>query len=225
MMVTISRATGFVQHSYLSYKNRKGYFLLSEFIQQIEETAQESVDNIHTAIPGKILSFDAIVCLAKVKPIGRFLTPEDEIMDYPVISDVPVMFPYSQKSKTGVFFPVKEGDYGMLVISESELDEWRTGAVSEATLRFDLTSAIFIPGLLQKGNKNLDDSCKDGSAVIVSKNTKIITSEKDVKIIVNNVQVATIKDDNIRFDGNIKVNGNINVNGNITYTGTISQGG
>lgn len=127
--------------------------MLSEFVQQIEETAQETVDNIHTAIPGKVLSFDATKCLAKIKPIGKFLTPEDELMDYPVISDVPIMFFYSQKSETGMFFPIKEGDFGLLVISETELDEWRTGSVSEATLRFDLTSAVFIPGMLKKETK------------------------------------------------------------------------
>lgn len=198
--------------------------MLSELVQQIEETAQEAVDNIHTAIPGKVLSFEAVGCLAKVQPVGKFLTPEDELMEYPIISDVPVMFPYSHKAKTGIFFPIKEGDFGMLVISEAELDEWRTGSISEATLRFDLTSAVFIPGLLQKGNKNLEDSCKDGSMVIVSKNTKVIATEKDVKIIINGAQAVLIKDGSIRFDGTVTVNGNINVDGSIACTGTVSQG-
>lgn len=172
--------------------------MLNEFVQQIEETAQEVVDNIHTAMPGKIVSFDPAKCLAKVKPIGRFLTPDDELMDYPVITDVPVIFQYSEKAKAGVFFPVKKGDGCLLVISETELDEWRTGAVSDATLRFDLTSAIAIPGLANKGAPAVNETYSDDAVMVVSGNTKIKVSKEGVEI-----------------KGNVKINGNISCTGEI----------
>lgn len=64
--------------------------------------------------------------------------------------------------------------------------------------------------------------------IIVSKETKVVVTEKDVKIFINGTQVTVIKDNNIKFDvditlnGNFTVNGNINVDGNIVCTGTVS---
>lgn len=190
--------------------------MLCEFVQQVEEVAQEVVDNVHTALPGKIISFNPAKCLAKVKPIGRFLTPENEIMDYPIIVDVPVMFPFSVKVEVGIFFPVKPGDFCTIIVSEAELDEWRTGAISDVTLRHDLTSAIVIPGLLKKGNDLTKESDNDNAAIIAAKNTKVKVVKDSVKIFVKDTLVADVKKNSVEIIGDVNVKGSISCTGSIT---------
>lgn len=45
--------------------------MMQEFVQQVKETISESLDGVHTCIPGEIVSFDAGNCTAVVKPIGK----------------------------------------------------------------------------------------------------------------------------------------------------------
>ena len=50
--------------------------MIQKFVQQIKNTVQESLDGIHTCIPGEIVSFDAAKCTAIVKPKGKFKRPD-----------------------------------------------------------------------------------------------------------------------------------------------------
>ena len=43
--------------------------MLQEFTSEVEKTAKSVVDEIHTALPGEIVSYDGNV--ASVKPIGK----------------------------------------------------------------------------------------------------------------------------------------------------------
>lgn len=45
--------------------------MIQKFVQQLKESVQESLDGVHTCIPGEIVSFDADKCTAIVKPIGK----------------------------------------------------------------------------------------------------------------------------------------------------------
>lgn len=193
--------------------------MLQEFVQQVEDTAQEVVDNIHTALPGKIVSYDPIKCIAKVKPIGRFLTPEDELMDYPIVTEVPVMFPFCSKVDTGIFFPVKPGDFCLLIISETELDEWRTNAISDATLRFDLTSGIAIPGLLKRGTRIAKEADSDNAVIISSKKTKVKVQIDKVETFVQDTLVTTINKGKIEIIGDVSIKGNVSCSGDVVANG------
>lgn len=55
--------------------------MIQKFIQQVKNSVQESMDGIHTCIPGEIVSFDAAKCTAVVKPIGKFKRPNGNSSD------------------------------------------------------------------------------------------------------------------------------------------------
>ena len=92
-------------------------------------------------------------------------------------------------------FPVKAEDSCLVILSEVELDEWRSGAETEAPLRYDLTSAIAIPGLLSAGHGLVEKACTQNAVIICGK----FMVEGDVV-----------------FSGNLKVEGNVTTSGNIT---------
>ena len=71
--------------------------MMQEFVQQVKETISESLDGVHTCIPGEIVSFDAGNCTAVVKPIGKIKRPDGQKIDYPQIAKVPVHFQQSRK--------------------------------------------------------------------------------------------------------------------------------
>lgn len=68
-------------------------------------------------------------------------------MAYPTVTEVPVIIPQSQVNDIYIAFPITVGMDCLLIISEQELDAWIGGGESENDIRFDLTSAIAIPGL------------------------------------------------------------------------------
>ena len=166
-----------------------------ELTQAIENTARAVVNDIHTALPGEIVSFDADKNMAVVHPVGKFVTTDGTSFDYPQIADVPLVFPYCATANVGIAFPVKAGDSCIIIISETELDEWRSGAVSEGPLRFDLTSAVAIPGLLKQGNGLVSKAVTENSVVVGAGNTLFSVSENG-----------------------IAVRGDLKVEGNISYT-------
>ena len=83
----------------------------------------------------------------------------------PTITEAPVIFPFCQSSGVGIAFPVKKGDSCIILVSEVELDAWRTGSDSLGSLKFDLSSAMVIPGLLEKSYEPMIRA-SSGNAVI-----------------------------------------------------------
>lgn len=174
---------------------------MQEFTQQVEDTIRAAIGEMHTALPGIIMSFDSEKCIASVKPAGKYTTSEGNRMEYPQLPEVPVVFPYSIAAGAGIVFPVKPGDGCLVVISEVELDEWRSGAEAEGTLKYDLTNAICIPGLFKTGGELIVRAMEQNAVIIASGNTQLSLSE-----------------------AGIAISGDLKVNGNISSTGSIKAG-
>lgn len=67
--------------------------MMQEFVQEIQNTVQRGLRGIHTAMPGRIVSFDAAKGIATVKPAMKFKKPDGKTMDFPQVTGVPVVFP------------------------------------------------------------------------------------------------------------------------------------
>lgn len=191
--------------------------MMQEFAQQVEETAKAAITEIHTALPGEIVSFNPGSGTATVKPVGRYVTPDGAQLSYPNITEVPVVFPFCQTSGIGMVFPVKPKDSCMIIISEVELDEWRSGAKSNASLRFDLTSAMCIPGLLEGGSDLTKEANSKNAAVIAAGDTKLVVSGNGVLADTGDTQFEVT-------DAGVSIVGNVKVKGTLTCTDEITAG-
>lgn len=191
--------------------------MLQEFSQEVEETARSIVNEIHTALPGEIISFDAESGMAVVQPVGDYVTSDGTQLAYPSIIEVPVMFSYCQSVGVGMVFPVGKGDSCLIVISEVELDKWRSGAESEASLRFDLTSAIALPGLLRDSNDLIAKAVQKNAVVLGTSETEVVISDDAVTVDVRGSTLTV-------SDSGIAIKGDLNVTGNISYTGSLTSG-
>lgn len=177
----------------------------SELVQRIKETAQKAAEGIHTAVPGTIVSYDPAKGQATVKPSMKFTTKGGNIIDYPQISGVPVLFQQHMGQQATVAFPVKPGDGCYLVISEQSLDYWMYGQDTGTNLKFDLTNAVAIPGLFAQSNTVVAEACSQDAIIIDVSGTRI-----------------TVKAGKVQIDAaEVIINGNTTVNGNFTTKGGI----
>lgn len=115
------------------------------------------VADLHTALPGKIVRYDASTQKADVQLLikERYIdeTGATQARELPVIPAVPVQFPGAGGYR--ITFPVANNDTGLVVFSEASLDKW---LVSGGTVdpsddrRHDITDAVFLPGLRDFGH-------------------------------------------------------------------------
>lgn len=189
--------------------------MMQEFAQQVEETARAVVDEIHTALPGTVISFNPGSGTAAVRPNGKYVTADGKQIAYPQITNVPVTFPFCQTAGVGIAFPVGKGDSCLIIISEVELDEWRTGAESEGSLRFDLTSAMCIPGLLEGGADIVSKACQNNAVFVSAGGTEVMVADDSVRITSGETDM-TVSEVGVAIRGDLKVDGNISSTGTIT---------
>ena len=104
-------------------------------------------EQLHTAIPATIETYDFKTQKASVLPVIRLLLEDGREIPYPVIAEVPVVWPRGENCS--LTMPLRRGNGGLVVFSEQALENWlRRGGVQTpgAPRQFDLTDAIFIPG-------------------------------------------------------------------------------
>ena len=170
-----------------------------DFVQQIHNTIHEVMNEIHTAMPGKIASYsDGTV---SVKPSLRYKTPQGKYMAYPMIANVPIVVPHGGNAAIAV--PIKPGDDCLIIVSEQSIDEWLSGAEDDTQLKFDLTNAICIPGLSKASIEAQEEANSTDSVVIAYGSNKICVSDEciavwgDLKVEGNLTCTGEVKGSNI----------------------------
>lgn len=195
--------------------------MLQEFIEETKKTAQEEVNNIHTVVPGEIVSFDASKCLATVQPKMKFRQKNGETIDYPEIGEVPVVFLQTMKQEATIAMPIKAGDGCLIVFSEQSLDYWQHGQETDTDLKFDLTNAICIPGLFSKENSIIKEACDNNAIIVDVKGTRITVKKDNVEIESKNVK---IKSEKVDIEGDISVTGKLITTEDISTNGDVKAG-
>jgi hypothetical protein len=109
---------------------------------------QSLLMDIHTALIGKVISFDAVNQKVKVQPVLKRKYKNKEPGLLAVVDEIPVLFLGS--GDWWITFDVKPDSYVLLIVSERSLDIWTNqgGLVDPADSRkFNLNDAIAIPGI------------------------------------------------------------------------------
>jgi len=108
--------------------------------------------DLHTALPGRVQSYDATTQTADIEPMIKRGVPtggeEDEVAleTLPVLPSVPILFPSG--GQCFVTFPLAVGDPVLIVFCERDTSQFRgTGAVSDPGVptMHGLSGAVAIP--------------------------------------------------------------------------------
>ena len=203
--------------------------MYQEFTQKLKDSYHKNMQDVHTVVPGKILTYDPAKQEAKIKPTAKYRKPDDSLIDFPDINHVPVFFPQGMGQTITICWRVEPGDECFLFFNEQALDLWRTGAESETDLRFDLTNAFAFVGLFPKPNPHAKRAYDNKSIIVQREKTFTEWFDKKIEVYTDgdiyeeadltiNVEAGT--DINVKAGANIKVEagGNIKVEaaGNIT---------
>jgi hypothetical protein len=123
--------------------------LTSRIRAEIDDDRQ----TLHTAMPARVESYDATYGRASVQPLLKRIDIDENgdrvVTSYPVINEVPVVFPGSGGWR--IRFPITAGDVVLLLFAEGSLDRWlqRGGEVDPGdSRRHDINDAFAIPGLM-----------------------------------------------------------------------------
>jgi hypothetical protein len=148
------------------------------------------LNNVHTALPGSIVSYDYTVQKASVQPLLNKVWADGTNTPYPVLENVPVLFP--RAGGGGFTFPVVEGDTCLLLFIERSTDLWLTvgGQVNpDDPRKFDLSDGVALMGLFPFTENSTADNNTDmiltyaGSVIRIKQNGGIvIESESTVAI-------------------------------------------
>lgn len=110
------------------------------------------LEELHTALPGRVESFDAAKQTVDVTPaVQSFALAEDGTRiayTLPVLADIPLVFPGAGGYRET--FPVTAGDTVLLVFTEASLDVWQAqgGIVDpQDRRRHHISDVVAIPGL------------------------------------------------------------------------------
>ena len=213
--------------------------MLPEFTQAIRQNITHMINGIHTSFPGKIAKYDPEKNLANVQPIMKYKKPNGDILDYPLLTGVPVWFPQVFGQKATITYPVKEGDQCLVIVAERPIDYWLFEKETKTDLMFDLTEAICIPGLFAKPNplakKAVDDEAiilqlgqtyveikKDDIRLDSQKTVNVKTRDKVIVDAAKDVDVLSATKVNITAP-QIVLTGEVKINGTLDVTGVIDS--
>jgi len=139
----------------------------------IKEWIEKQGENIHVSMIGKIDSYDPQTNRASITPVGSYTAPDWQEIPYPAIHNVPLQFPCGNGGKSGVTFPIKQGDTCIIIFADHQIENFLSGENSDDMRNHSMNDAYAIPTLFSASvptlKSNPDDVClfNDGALCVL----------------------------------------------------------
>jgi len=174
------------------------------FVGALQAVINAQILQMFTAMPGQIQAYDKSLGTVDVQPcIKRKYIKDDEVVDLPIINNVPVCFP--RAGQAALTFPLARGDYVMLVFSQRSLERWKTqgGTVEAGDPRHhDLSDAMAIPGVYP-GSVPLAGADGDNPVLQNTVASKIIVRKTEVEVAVGAGKLIVTKEGKFSFTNGV----------------------
>lgn len=204
----------------------------------IAEEIKSELSEIHTCLPGKIVSWDG--SLAVVKPAMPIALSSGDSLPAPQIVSVPVCFPTGMGGGAMISVPLQAGDDVLLHFSEDALENWLSGSDEAPTdpRRFDLSdcfaSPMVRPGVGVADTANLRLICgsasmtlaPSGEVTIIATNFKVDAPASEFTGTSTTAGQITGQGGMAVSGGNgVSCEGNIDIRGGVTASEDVTAGG
>lgn len=196
-------------------------------------------EQIRVALPGIIQSFDPSTVTATVQPSVRYILRDNDgnttTDDYPLLVDVPVVFP--RGGGCTLTFPVSAGDECLVIFADRCIDFWwQNGGIQKPVdpRMHDLSDGFAIVGPQSQAYKigGISTSAAqlrtdDGAAFVEVAAGHAITVKTPGKLTASADGGTEITSPTIVLNGNVTINGNLSQGmgssgGNATMLGPIT---
>ena len=154
--------------------------------------------NIHTAFPGKIVSYEFETKKAQIQPMVDKKYTDGTTEPMPVLNNVPVIFPFA--SGASITFPVNEGDYCLVLCCERSIDNFLANGQQAAPTdprKFDLSDGVAIMGLLPFNETSPAQNNTDfaisyaGSEIVIKQNGDVMIKTAN-KVAIGNLTTEVL---------------------------------
>lgn len=153
----------------------------------LREIMDARVAEVHTALPAKVVRYDAAKQVADLQPMVKDVYHDEAggllTRSFPVLPSVPVAF----LRGSGYFMtvPLAAGDTGMLICSELPIDRWRsTGQEAHPVnaRRHGVGNAVFYPGVAPRSKALTETGVSDHMVLGKEGSTQIHVSPTEVNL-------------------------------------------
>ena len=187
----------------------------------VKRTVRKAMAETRSSMPARIVSYDAGTRLASIQVLQPEVTDDDQVVEQPVITDVPVFMPIG--GGAAVTFPVGGGDDGVVWFADQDIGAWVAGGQQSADSprRHSLSDAMFMPaqGRGQADADNLVISFGGATITIQPSGNVEIDSPADVTITAGGSLTMNATSGGAFMSGDFAVNGSITTTGEVTASG------
>ena len=152
----------------------------NEFKDAIKEWIRKGGENIHVSMIGKIESYNPQTNRASITPVGTMTCPDWQELPFPTIHNVPIQYPCGNGGKSGVTFPIKQGDTCIIIFADHQIENFLSGEKSDDMRNHSMNDAYAIPTLFSDSvptlKSNPNDVCmfNNGSLVVLNSSSMTI---------------------------------------------------
>ena len=191
---------------------------MGDLVEQVRGLVKYQLSGIHTAFPGKIVSYDPAKNQAVILPKMKLKKPDGEMLDYPQLTGVPVVGIQTMGQKTIIALPIKAGDGCLVVCAEQALDQWQYERDTGTNLKFDLTNAIAIPGLFVDASPVVQEACSGEAVILDNQGIRAAIRKDSIELTADGTKM-TIQGDGVTVIGNMRVQGKVTVTEDVEAAG------
>ena len=124
--------------------------IIEETAEQLSKLIDNRINEIYTALTGKVIAVYNEDSLVDVQPYGAVYDEYGNISSLPRVFSVPVLYPGRDDMK--IVFPLRKGDMCLLIVNMVDNEYWQGGTTSP--LRHQLNEAVAIPFSFSAGGSD-----------------------------------------------------------------------
>jgi hypothetical protein len=154
----------------------------------LERVLLDAIDgrlfDLHTCMPGLVESYDPATGFASISPCPKRKYTSGDLVDLPVLNNVPVVMPRAAGGAAYIHVPLAKGDPVLIVFAERSIDAWKTAGGKydpNDPRKHHLSDAFALPGGYAKAASRMQAATAGDIVVANGDATLKVKADKSIE--------------------------------------------